>query len=92
MIHMKFEIDHRAVLGKRNLRDKMCMPTHCDVLSPWVLKVILELSAAGVIKCVGHYIPIEMPRLGVIYCDIYQLTADGVWLCHAHDVWRAENV
>lgn len=80
--------DHRSVLGKRNENGKIAMPVHCEVLAPWVLRTVIELSAAGMVECVGHWVPIEHETRGLLLCDIYQLTEDGERLCASHDIVR----
>lgn len=78
--------NHRAVLSRRSETGKMGMPLHCDLLQPWVLVVMFELSVAKLIECVSHRLPMDHPIYGRIFCDIYKLTDAGEKLCADHDI------
>lgn len=88
---MKITSAHRSVLGKRTANsNKIAMPLHCDLLEPWVLRAVIDLSAAGIIVNVATRIPMDHPRYGTFLCDIYQLTPSGEKLCADHDIFAAE--
>jgi hypothetical protein len=84
---INLSLEHRSVLGKRNVNDRIAMPRHCDVLSPWVLVAVGELVGLGVIEFLGETV-IPMPRLGDLSCFIFGLTPRGQELVISHDVWK----
>jgi hypothetical protein len=90
-VRFAISLEHRSILGKRNVNDKIAMPRHCDILQPWVLAAVAELVTMGVLEGLGKTV-IEFPSLGgPISVQIFGLTPSGRDLVATHDIWKAED-
>lgn len=80
---------HRKVLALRNHLGKFAVPLHQELVNPEQLRALLDLSSAGIVRCIASKVALpHLTKLPIVF-DVYLLTEAGVALCREHSIEAA---